>query len=243
MSIEAISWVLGSQVGDTTRKFVLAGFANHAHKDGRHAWPSIESIAEYVECSERTVQRAVRDLVADGWMREGDQQQVAHLRGDRRPKVYDLAMNEETRAAWKAAGAATPRGDTVTPRPGSTGRQGDAPSEAHGVTDGVTPVTPRGDTGVTQTVMNPRTTPVAPTTGCQRPGQRPHPNCRGCGTTNRQVAEQQRREADEARRREAAQAIADEQTHRAATAVPSTDPAVQQRLQEAREALSAGASR
>lgn len=175
MSIEALTHVLSLNVGDSTRKLVLIGYANHAHRDGRNAWASVETIAKYANCSTRTVQRHVAQLVADGFMREGDQTLVAHLRGDRRPIVYDVAMSEEQRLAWQEAAKSGTgvraaaaergrrrRGDNLTPggeqpvEPGvnlSPGR-GDSltPREPErgdtGDVNGVTPVTQRGDIAV-----------------------------------------------------------------------------------------------
>lgn len=220
-----MTWVLSADVGDATRKLVLIGYANHAHKGGRHSWASKDTIAEYANCSKRTVQRHVDALLAAGWLRHGDQQQVAHLRADRRPVVYDVAMNEATRAEWAAAAAAG-RGDNLSPRasePGTrrgdeavstrdaaTGGQPVTPSEGHGVTHGVTqPCPPRGDTAVsTEPYLNQELPPLPPASGgrpCAKPGPTPHPNCRGCGTTNRQLADQRRRD-EAARRRQTEQA-------------------------------------
>lgn len=141
MSIEALSYVLNVTVGDSTRKLILLGYANHAHADGTAAWPSVETIAAYADCTARTVQRHLRALVDEGFMREGDQGLISHLRADRRPTVYNVAMSEEQRLGW----ATEQRGDIETPRDesdrGDTAeRRGDA-----GDADGVTSVTERGD--------------------------------------------------------------------------------------------------
>jgi hypothetical protein len=103
MSIEAMSFVLGLHVGDSTRKLILVGVANHAHKNGTASYASPALIADYADCSVRTVQRHIPHLLAGGFIREGDQRLVAHLPPDRRPIVYDVAMSEETIAAWKAS--------------------------------------------------------------------------------------------------------------------------------------------
>lgn len=163
MSIEAISWALNVDVGHATRKLVLIGYANHAHKDGRHAYAGKGLIADYANCDAKTVQRQVKPLIADGWMREGDQSVVEHLRADRRPVAYELAMTEAQRGRWQAAAAAgdsswaseqradahwrtggqpapsshESRRDSVSPRP-----------DTHGGTHGGTSETPRGDTAM-----------------------------------------------------------------------------------------------
>lgn len=103
MSVEAFAACLGYRVGDATLKLILLGRANHAHADGRNSWARPKVIAQYAECSVRTVQRRTGELLAAGWLREGDQSIVAHLRGDSRPIVYDVAMSLEQAAAWAAA--------------------------------------------------------------------------------------------------------------------------------------------
>ena len=103
MSVEAMVWALNSVVGDATRKLVLVAYANHAHRDGANAWASAATIAEYAECSERTVQRHTSTLITDGFLREGDQEVIPVKIPKRyRPIVYDLAMSEDVRAEWLA---------------------------------------------------------------------------------------------------------------------------------------------
>ncbi|GAB3988790.1 helix-turn-helix domain-containing protein [Nocardioides marmoraquaticus] len=112
MSHQATTWALnvGSEagekgVGDTARKFLLVAMADHAHKDGRNSFCKRETLAEYLECDVRSIGRYQRRLIADGFIRRGDQSIVSG-RGDRRPVVYDLAMTEATRARWAAAAKA-----------------------------------------------------------------------------------------------------------------------------------------
>lgn len=174
MSIEALTYVLGLDVGDSTRKLVLVGLANHAHRDGTTSWATAETVATYANCSARTVQRHIGRLLVDGYIREGDQSALPDsIRRDRRPIVYDVALTETDRAAWAAQQqvgrraqstqfgrlaviargdiAVSPRserGDDLSPRPGvnlSPREPGqDDTNRAHGVTDS----TPRGDTAM-----------------------------------------------------------------------------------------------
>ena len=169
-------WALNTIVGDPTRKLVLVAYANHAHKDGASAWASAESIAEYAECSERTVQRHTSALIEMGLLREGDQEVIpARIPKRHRPIVYDLAMSEEIRAEWAASPIPGRRAAMVAGgRKGAdkrnllrsvpdVGRQIDAPPrEASSTAEPDTsPQVPdprgdnrgdnRGDTGVTQT--------------------------------------------------------------------------------------------
>ena len=251
MSIEAITWALGSQVGDTTRKMVLVGFANHAHRDGRNAWASKETVAEYAECDKRTVRRHVNALVAGGWMREGDQQQVAHIRGDRRPVVYDLAMNEATRVAWKAAreDSLPPRTETTPPAAeDTTGGQAVTPYRVHGVTPasggtdcpgghpgshGVTPVSPKPF----RTEEPPLPPASGGSTSCVKHPDAPQPNCRSCGTTPRQLAERDRQQAAEARRLADRAALEAQRAEKARTFAAGRSPEIDQLLTHTRRQL------
>lgn len=203
-----MTWALTSKVGQAQRKLVLWAYANHAHKDGRNAAIGKPTIAEYAECDEKTVTRHVKVLLRDGWMRLGDQRQVEYIRADRRPVVYDLAMSEATRLEWAAEHAAN--GGTgcppVEPEPGDMALSPRAAD--HGGTSGAS----RGDKAVSP---EPRTNhnPPTPASGeqlpaCSRPGPRPHTNCRGCGTTNRQRVAAAERAAAERRRLDAAAAAA-----------------------------------
>jgi hypothetical protein len=100
MSIEAMAHALSTDPGQSTRKLVLIGVANHAHKDGRNSWASTKTLGEYANCDARTVRRHLGWLLENGFLREGDQSANAHLR-DRRPTVYDVAMSEVDRLTWK----------------------------------------------------------------------------------------------------------------------------------------------
>jgi hypothetical protein len=101
VSIEALSAVLSLNVGDSTRKLILIGLANHAHRDGTAAYAGIETLAAYANCSVRTVQRHVAKLVEDGFIREGDQSVIdARIPARYRPISYEVAMTEATAQTW-----------------------------------------------------------------------------------------------------------------------------------------------
>lgn len=139
MSLEAQVWVLGSKVGDPTQKLMLLGWANHAHRDGTNAWATPATIAEYAECSKRTVQRHLEPILSSGWMREGDQRAVQHLPRQYRPIVYDLAMSEEVRLRW----AAEYSGDGLRASAAKRGAKGGAAAAANRRRPA--PKKPRGD--------------------------------------------------------------------------------------------------
>lgn len=132
MSLRAMIWAIEqAPVDDPTSTLVLIALADSANDDGTGAWPAIATLAERARCSTRSVQRHLRALSEAGLIREGNQELVAGYRADRRPTVYDLNL-------------ARSRGDRLAPRAERGDTQG---------IHGVTPVTERGDTGVTQTVL------------------------------------------------------------------------------------------
>lgn len=183
-----MSHVLSSRIGDATTKLVLLAYANHAAKDGTAAWPGKAAVAEYAERDPKTVQRALRKLEAAGWLRRGDQELVSHLRADRRPVVYDVAMSQTVRAAWEAEYAARERageveepiwvydaaadtftepGDTLPPRDPEPpvdddgGRVDILPPRSEG--HGGTPETSRGDKAVSTNPSRTVQIPPSPT--------------------------------------------------------------------------------
>lgn len=91
MSIRAVDWALRqSPVTDTGAKLILVGLANHSTDEGTGAYPSRETLAKYASCSVRTVATKLKHLIDLGVIKSGDQQMVSHIRGDRRPIVYDI---------------------------------------------------------------------------------------------------------------------------------------------------------
>lgn len=90
MSHEAQSWVstLPMKACGPAAFRVLVIMADRVNEYGYGAWPGIKGMAASLECSERTVQRAIRELVNLGLIREGDQSQTRHLQY--RPTVYDV---------------------------------------------------------------------------------------------------------------------------------------------------------
>lgn len=150
MSIEATAWALSVEdVPDSTARVILLGLANHADREGRAAWPSVATLAEYAVCSERTAHRRLRDLEELGLIRRGDQRLVDHLPGNRRPVVYDLPVGV---TRWQVG-----RGDNLA---------GVTPGAARGDTGGNPGVTPVADKPSLEPSMN-RPTPLSPPGGEQ----------------------------------------------------------------------------
>lgn len=73
----------------------LVGLANHADEHGRGAYPAQELIAEYARKSDRAVRNDLEALMRIGLIRHGDQNLTGHLPVDRRPVVYDLAVERK----------------------------------------------------------------------------------------------------------------------------------------------------
>jgi hypothetical protein len=123
VSIEASSFVLGLSMGQGNgiRKLILLGYANHADKFGRGAYPSTRTIADYAECDVRTVQRHLRWLIERGYLHEGDHQMVDHLDPRYRPIVYDVAISPEQIQQW-ATGTGPETGSRA--RAAEAGRRG-----------------------------------------------------------------------------------------------------------------------
>lgn len=92
MSLEAYIWAANLPLSacNGTAFRVLLQLADRADQYGYGAYPHVGTIAEVLECSPRTVQRAIAELRLAGLIREGDQRYVQHLDQRYRPVVYDL---------------------------------------------------------------------------------------------------------------------------------------------------------
>lgn len=101
MSVEAMAWALNVPVENPIEKLVLIGLANHADKYGRDAFPSVQTLSEYVGRGPRTIQRVLRDLQDRGLIVAGDEtlRDALIQRKDRRPNVYNLPINGATPAS------------------------------------------------------------------------------------------------------------------------------------------------
>lgn len=83
MSIEAITWVLQHAhipspappgiPSAPTMTLALLGLANHASREGEHAFPSVRTLAGYARISERQVHRCQSALSKLGLIRRGEQ--------------------------------------------------------------------------------------------------------------------------------------------------------------------------
>ena len=68
MSMKAFSWAMSQQVGDPTTKLVLLIICDHFNDSRGFAYPSQERLAEFAECSVRTVRRHIKSLLERGFI-------------------------------------------------------------------------------------------------------------------------------------------------------------------------------
>ncbi len=66
MSGEIVTFVSQRKLGSPTRKAVIVQFAETANGSGKGIWKSHKTIASLTEVSSRTVQRTIKDFVAEG---------------------------------------------------------------------------------------------------------------------------------------------------------------------------------
>lgn len=95
MSIQAMAFALEQQeIKDATARHVLLCLANYADKEGRGAFPSSASLSQDTGLSLRTIRYKLDYLLEVGMIRLGKQAIAAAYidRHDRRPVVYDIAM-------------------------------------------------------------------------------------------------------------------------------------------------------
>ena len=115
MSIEAVSWTLNDAPDvPPTALVTLLGLANHAHPDGRAAWPSQARLAHYGRKGVRAVQRDLVELERRGLIRRGNQHHVQHMPTDRRPVVWDLAIERRREMPAELSNLAEPQSGRAT---------------------------------------------------------------------------------------------------------------------------------
>jgi len=142
MSWQAVTWVLEESRATLGARLVLLSVASHANREGCESWPALNTIARETRMSRRQVIRCVHTLEASGELRVV---LGGHRSGD--TNHYELPHVE----GWLAA-LANRRGDKLSP-PRNLGRVTSAARSVTSTLEGVTSATERGDTDVTQTVL------------------------------------------------------------------------------------------
>ncbi len=159
---------------------VLTGLAYHADSKGRGAFPAVPRLAAYACKAPRQVRRDLRQLEELKLIREGDQSKAAHLPADKRPMVYDLALemvvsggragdDDRTRASARSLATSRERGRSARLAKKGTSEL-DSGAERPDVDD-------RADVGVRADVDVPsdRTWASAATGRGRPPNQQPEP--------------------------------------------------------------------
>ncbi|KFJ02660.1 helix-turn-helix domain-containing protein [Bifidobacterium thermacidophilum] len=176
------------KVGDARAKMLLIILSDYANEDDR-AWPSVGLLAAELECNERTVQRALRLLESKGLIAR-DAEYGTRYSADRSPYVYEVTIDTAEKVDYQykrgvtrmSPRDTTERGDThVTPQP--DGVTSMTPRGDTHVTDGVTPMSPRGDTHVTQTLKEPSLEHPRESTRAQKTKTQPDPQPLPAGWT------------------------------------------------------------
>lgn len=143
MSIEAIHYVMKTDIPDGIAKLVAFVIADYAHAETGHAWPKVETLARKCSQSVRTVQRKIRVLEGLGILRV--EQRHAET-GRQRENLFILYLPGVPRPAAN---------DPTPPRPEPRSRRGEGdtqspiPSTDPVTLGGDSTVTPEGDTAVT----------------------------------------------------------------------------------------------
>lgn len=121
MSIKAITWVLDDCPASGTELLVMIALADYADESGV-SWPSIATLARRARCSERTAQRAVRALEADG------SQIVRAIGGGRASTRYQITFNP----VWESVSEDDETPDNLPPRQIDTPDEGDTSATTAG---------------------------------------------------------------------------------------------------------------
>lgn len=71
MGLCAIQWAFNAPIRSSGAKFILVALAEHARDEGREAWtcfPSVKRLAKWTAQGERTIERHLAWLIAEGWI-------------------------------------------------------------------------------------------------------------------------------------------------------------------------------
>jgi predicted transcriptional regulator len=99
-----MSWAMKipkAELEDSSARHVLLVLANYAGSEGKGAFPSASKLSAETGLSERTVRYKLELLREAGWISRGNQAIAAvHIdQHDRRPVVYDLALDRGANTA------------------------------------------------------------------------------------------------------------------------------------------------
>ena len=108
MSKRLETWAWTIQDLPLVAKVILIVFCDESLDDGKGSWATPDMLrARVSDTSDSTIKRHTGTLLSEGYIREGDQNRISEdwlgLPRHFRPIVYDIAGDDETRLAWKAA--------------------------------------------------------------------------------------------------------------------------------------------
>lgn len=262
MSVEALAMVMYHSQSTSNARLVMIAIANHDGDGG--AWPTIETIARLANCSERTVQRCLPELVELGELVIEPQAGGTRKTPSRyRPNRYEIDIV----CPPECDGTMNHR---LTDIPDSRGDNAVTPHRSAGVTP-LSPVkTDRGDNPGSQgvTLLSPEpsynqpSTPQPPASGGQSSGRltivgspsarpsaespcdpvtKPHTNCRGCRSTKKLLHADAEKAAAEQKRLDVQKRNREEAAAAAAARSTPRSPAVDVLIRDTRRELRGGA--
>jgi len=136
MSIQAVVWVIEQSQSRLADRCVLISIANHCDRQGKNAWPSVDTISHEAKVSPRQVQLSLARLHKTGEL------SIARNQGPNGTNLYALPMMTEgnpsllaqlqgaSKGGAKSAGVQNPQGEKSAP-PGvqnaAQSRQNSAP--------------------------------------------------------------------------------------------------------------------
>lgn len=133
-----MAWVL-DEAPDVPANLLptLVSLARHADADGRGCWLSKHRLGWNARKTEQQIKRDLKQLRDLGLVRLGDQGLVAHLPADKRPTVYDLAVERKREPYAPPTGglAGTPahdRGSSQGPSRGASEGKAGGPTGPSG---------------------------------------------------------------------------------------------------------------
>lgn len=175
MSVELLARAKKTRLGgDSTAKLLLICLADYANAEGM-AWPTVATMTEEVEKSERTIQTALRKLERLKLIRKGDQKWTRNYPKGQRPTVYEI-LPEKPKTLKRSRTARVQSTAPLADAP-DTGAVYDTPT---GATDCTTPVQSVAGEGCstayrtgaahcTQTLKEPPMEPLRESTRAQNP--------------------------------------------------------------------------
>ena len=80
--------------GNPMKKYLLVTLASYADADGLNAYPSVETLAAVMECSERSVRNKLRELEDEGLLLRTETERWSKVRPDKRPNPYRIVAEK-----------------------------------------------------------------------------------------------------------------------------------------------------